>query len=578
MENTKKFIMESNVISDEEFKKRASGTLSLITHTLSKSLGYYGSTTIIEDPIFGNVITKDGFTILKSLKFGMDDTISNTILKMIKDISQTLVMEVGDGSTSSIVTSNKLFEILEYYQANIETFSNLPKRIIMDKLHNLEKIITKELKNIAVPINEDNFDIISSIASVSNNNDDKAGNIIYEIYNKIGKDGFIYMEDTDADSDFFEITNGIETARGFIDNVYATKSNKMEAEYIEPKIILINGTLDKSDIDWFKDLLGNFYSTIKKPLVIVASHYTKEFSDFLKINKLNNSNAHFSLEMGVTTFNTDSKEVYEDLSIYLDTAILDKNDPDMFYKEIECFVKNDFQGKLVFNDRYLGGCEKVLMNTSTTQFIEGNASEEVIQSRVDSITNTIEYYEGLANKKDITSDLFKLNKRIGNLTSKVAKLYVSGSTETERSTRKYLLEDSIFACKSALNNGYISGGNLAIPKIINNVIMNSELSSEFDDIDMLLLDSIAISFEETYAQVLRNSNMFSNKAEIANIIDECEIGNKIYNLKTREFESDSETRIINSVMTDINIMKASFSIIGLLVTSNQYIQKMPTRM
>ena len=42
---------------------------------------------------------------------------------------------------------------------------------------------------------------------------------------------------------------------------------------------------------------------------------------------------------------------------------------------------------------------------------------------------------------------------------------------------------------------------------------------------------------------------------------------------TKSFEDDKNTDIVNSVKTEIEIMKAVFSIIGILVTSNQFICK-----
>ena len=51
----------------------------------------------------------------------------------------------------------------------------------------------------------------------------------------------------------------------------------------------------------------------------------------------------------------------------------------------------------------------------------------------------------------------------------VVKYYVGGDTELEKNNRKYLIEDSIFACKAALQSGYVSGGNLIIPKIIHSM-------------------------------------------------------------------------------------------------------------
>ena len=571
---TSRKITESNIVSDTVFKDKAVETLRVIADTLSRSIGYYGSTTIIEDNITGNVITKDGFTILQAIKFGQDDTISNSLLRMIKDVSQSLVISVGDGSTSAIVTSDSLFAALDTLKDNPE-FKKIPSRIIMDRLHTLSEEIENVLTNeYAVQITEENFDVLQKIAAVSNNNDEKTGNIIYEIYKEIGKDGFIFMEDTDADHDFYEITNGIEISRGLVDMVYANKPNSMESEYLAPYILQVNGRLDKNDIDWFADFLGYFYQYRNKPLIVIADAYTTEFANFLKINKMNNDrNPSIVYEMGVTTFNTNAyPDEFEDLAVYLNGTILDKSNDEVFWNEIGPFVNRDTVRQELFLNRYLGTARSVMMSKSDSKFVEGAGNKEQIDERISVIQKQIEYFESISNLKEIAPDLFRLNKRIANLQAKIAKLYISGDSEVEKKTRKFLLEDSIFASKSALANGYISGGNLMIPKIIYQGKVEGS-----DHIDTMLLNAIADSFLFVFDYVLINCG-YEDKDSRDEIIQKCLTESSIFNVKSMEYESDEDTDIINSVMTDISIMRSVFSIIGLLVTSNQYIAKMPTKL
>ena len=571
---TSRKITESNIVSDTVFKDKAVETLRVIADTLSRSIGYYGSTTIIEDNITGNVITKDGFTILQAIKFGQDDTISNSLLRMIKDVSQSLVISVGDGSTSAIVTSDSLFAALDTLKDNPE-FKKIPSRIIMDRLHTLSEEIENVLTNeYAVQITEENFDVLQKIAAVSNNNDEKTGNIIYEIYKEIGKDGFIFMEDTDADHDFYEITNGIEISRGLVDMVYANKPNSMESEYLAPYILQVNGRLDKNDIDWFADFLGYFYQYRNKPLIVIADAYTTEFANFLKINKMNNDrNPSIVYEMGVTTFNTNAyPDEFEDLAVYLNGTILDKSNDEVFWNEIGPFVNRDTVRQELFLNRYLGTARSVMMSKSDSKFVEGAGNKEQIDERISVIQKQIEYFESISNLKEIAPDLFRLNKRIANLQAKIAKLYISGDSKVEKKTRKFLLEDSIFASKSALANGYISGGNLMIPKIIYQGKVEGS-----DHIDTMLLNAIADSFLFVFDYVLINCG-YEDKDSRDEIIQKCLTESSIFNVKSMEYESDEDTDIINSVMTDISIMRSVFSIIGLLVTSNQYIAKMPTKL
>ena len=75
----------NNIITEGNFQEEASNAMKVISDSLAQSVGYYGSTTIIEDAIMGHKITKDGFTILQSLKFSHEYPIANTILKFIKD-------------------------------------------------------------------------------------------------------------------------------------------------------------------------------------------------------------------------------------------------------------------------------------------------------------------------------------------------------------------------------------------------------------------------------------------------------------------------------------------------------------
>ena len=92
-----------------------------------------------------------------------------------------------------------------------------------------------------------------------------------------------------------------------------------------------------------------------------------------------------------------------------------------------------------------------------------------------------------------------------------------------------------------------------------------------NELSGILLYIIKESFIQCYRYVLLNASFTEER--VNDIIETCIENNKFYNLKTKKFENDNETSIINSAKTEIEIMKAVFSIIGILVTSNQFISK-----
>ena len=169
-------------------------------------------------------------------------------------------------------------------------------------------------------------------------------------------------------------------------------------------------------------------------------------------------------------------------------------------------------------------------------------------------------------------------QRKSNLENLTAVIHIGGKTYEERHSRERLIEDAIFASKSALKYGYTVGGNIMIPKILLNdkKKLTTLLNDKFDYVEAdksfygAFIEILIDSFLESYRSVLENSYLLTDE-KIDSIIETVTTKDKFYNLKTHKFEKFTETSVINSVDTDIQIMRSCISIIGLLATSNQVI-------
>lgn len=549
MSMKKEKLFHSNVVNTENFDVIAHDTLKEIATALSKSLGYYGSNTILEDRIYGHTITKDGYTILNKIKF--DDPVATTILEIIKNISIELVREVGDGSTSSIVIADTLYENLKADGI----IGKYPMKIILETLETIEKNISEMIKEYATPITDDNFEVIREIATIANNNDRKVGSMIYDIYKEIGSDGFVFLDKSHNEKDYFEILDGIEIDRGYVSKIFVNQANKKECIFDEPCILLCNDVLDSSDLNKVVDTIGLILTQEMKPLVIIAKYFSQEFINCMEVNK--RSIPDFPVALVDFAFvNSGSYDTFEDIACYTGATV---------YNKLENEMPDDFL-------KVLGKCDKIVINEFTTKILGRCGNEDNINSRIKYINDEIEEIKKEENKRNIETDIYKLENRRANLQSKIVRLFVGGTTDIEKETRKFLMEDSIFACRSALKYGYVSGGNLTIPKIISRYLDNlNHDDMEIDPITTSLYSIVFKSFTDCYRKVLSNSNLFLNDEEIINTVMSCIYEGKIYNLKTRKFETDNETTIINSSMTETMILRTSLSIIGLLSTSNQFI-------
>jgi len=551
MDNTLINSEASNIVCEEDYKKLSEKTLKIIADSLRKSLGYYGSSTIIEDKINGHVATKDGYTILSSLKF--ESPVARTIYEIIKKISFNLVQTVGDGSTSSVVIAESLFTNINEALKTDELKDYAPKEIF-DGLKQIEEYINKDIKNFATPITEENFDVIRKIAEVSNNNDPIVGKNIYDIYKKIGREGFIYLENSKDNNDTYEYLNGLEFATGMIAEDFSNNRNKPEFNVKDPFIFMCNDRLDSTDLNYIVDVIGNLVSQQTKPVVIIARSFSVEFVSCWIINKKQNPNLQICL-VDFNFANKNQEEIFKDIALFTKSTIYDKT----FDNE------NDFRKNFY---KMLGRCDEISITNKTTKIIGRKCSDQELKDRVDHITEEINKFKDL-HDDSFDDRIFKLETRRGNLNSSIVKYYVGGDTELEKNNRRYLIEDSIFACKAALETGYVSGGNLAIPKTIKHNVYD-RASSNYELLNTLT-NLVSNSFKDCYKYVLLNAGKSEEQAN--EIINKCVDERCIYNLKTKQFENDKDTDIINSLKTETEILKAVISIIGILVTSNQFICK-----
>lgn len=540
--------ISNNVVDEDNYKNISSQTLNIIANSLQKSLGYYGSSTIIEDKINGHTATKDGYTILSSFKF--EGSLPTTIYEIIKKISFNLVQTVGDGSTSSVVIARSLFNRINK-ELNGGELAHYPAKEIFDSLKYLEKIIIENIKDYSTPITEKNFDVIRKIAEVSNNNDNNVGKNIYDIYKKIGKEGFIYLENSKTSEDTYEFLQGLEFASGMIAEDFSNNRNKPEFTAKDPFIFMCNDRLDSTDLNYMVDSIGNLVSRFTKPVVIISKSFSTEFISNWIINKRHNPELQICL-VDFSFANKNQEEIFKDIAIYTNSTIYDKNFDDV----------NDFKKNFV---KMLGTCSEISINNRTTKIIGRSCSDNILNDRINYINEEIEKFKEL-HDDSFESRIFQLETRKANLKSTIVKYYVGGDSELEKNNRRYLIEDSIFACKAALETGYVSGGNLIIPKFINEVNFD-----ELNNLNSTLLNLISESFKDCYRCVLNNASWSNDQIE--EILNICIKDNMIYNLKTKNFEDDDKTDIINSLKTETEILKAVISIIGILVTSNQFIGK-----
>lgn len=571
-------IFASNIVNSKNTQRIVEESLLAIKSSLELSLGPYGSTTIIEEPTLGHIMTKDGFTILDAIKF--NDPISMTFLKIIKEISARLVQTVGDGSTTSIIAAYYFYNSLKKF---IEENKMRPQEII-NKLNKNVALLEGLLREYSKPISED-LKEIHAIASVSLNNDEEVGSIISDIYKQIGTEGFINIQLGSEYKTTYKKVEGFQFRAGYLDpSLINTETEEVELE--DTAILVFNAAINDSDslkvLEYaLADLMGwiiNPDIAIFKSLLIIAPDYNdaakamfrkigSTFRDLNKSNKLNviryNMNTEDKIaEVEDLVTSTGARKV---LVNYNECAEIVK------YYEAKDKQRRIETGKLMQElteeenqilenylglDLFYGSSDKTISSYNLTTFLGNNGCPEDLKNRIGQVRNMLQTYldEGAL---DLKKEHF-LKKRLAVLEQALITIYVGGNSEQQRKTNKALMEDAVAACRSAINNGYVIGGNLSIPIVIEN--------SELHDDKFLMM--ISDAFKEVYKNVLRNC--IQDEEIINKHLEQSIKGQCIFDLVREQYTT---TDIINSVETEIEILKNVTSIISLILTSNQFLTK-----
>jgi len=104
---------------------------------------------------------------------------------------------------------------------------------------------------------------------------------------------------------------------------------------------------------------------------------------------------------------------------------------------------------------HLGQAKRISITKDRTILVGGAGSKKAIEERCQQIRNQID-----ATKSDY--DREKLQERLGKLTGGVAVVKVGGNTEAEMKTKKFLVEDAFNATRSAIQEGIVPGGGVAL--------------------------------------------------------------------------------------------------------------------
>ena len=527
------------------------------------TFGPHGRTVFVNAQAGRYYATKDGHAAMRVLYPGESvqepDPVGSVVLSLLREATTRVVRRSGDGTTSAVLAAADLHR---RFRAAAGRRPGAPPREMWAALRKaadeVRSIMAERFRRPAGP-----GDMLR-VARISANGDEELASMIAEIAEKVGADGVIRMDRSAAAKTTWEPKPGFGLHRGLAGPQFASERDAagIRAEFEDSCVFLCDGRLDREDMARLKPLVEAVFSgesEMPDSMVIVANgfdevHVLKPLGMFVAGGRRNGQ----AMRLAVIDYATDSAP---QLQGFLDLAAWLGARPYLKRTEAE-------RPELGIAMESLGRCGGFSANDRSTQFVDGKGDAEAVDSRKEVIRTEL---EALRRKKEDGEDVAStaisdLEMRIAALENRVAEIRVAGDSDAETESRRFLAEDAMFACRSALRGG-VSAGACTAParaaQIARGAFPEGSVEREMAE----LLESV---FQGLYYKVARPC--FPSEAETWGMVNRTlETDHEVWNAAKRRIErfGDPECEVLCPAETDDEVLDAAVSLMGTLATAGR---------
>lgn len=453
------------MVYSEDARKSLRAGIDTLADSVKVTLGPKGRNVVLDKSFGPPQVCSDGVTIAKEIE--LPDNFENMGAQLLKEAATKTNDAAGDGTTTSVVLAQA---IINDGFKNVTAGAN--PMAIKRGIEKAVAAVVVELQGMAESV--ETRERIGQVASLAAH-EEAIGETIAEAMEKVGKDGVITVEESKGLADEIEYVEGMQIDRGYISPYFITNSDRMESALEDATVVITDKKI--SAVADMLPALEKLLQIGKKNVVIIAEDVDGEALATLVVNKLRGTlNA---LAVKAPGFGDRRKAMLEDIAILTGGTVISED----MGKKLDSATLEDF-----------GQARRVSATKDETTIVEGKGSEEAIQGRISQIKAQIE---------ETTSefDREKLQERMAKLSGGVAVIKVGAATEVELKERKARVEDALSATRSAVEEGIVPGGGVALVRARRSLDKLTDLPHD----EKVGVDIIGRSLEQPLRLIVENS-------------------------------------------------------------------------
>jgi chaperonin GroEL len=442
------------VIKGEDAKETMLDGIEELASAVLATMGPTGRTVIISD-MYGNpYVTKDGVSVANAIKFA--NPVKNMAATLLKQVAQKTADEAGDGTTTSICLA------LGFIRLGLEKLAH--ETTTVDLQNTIDKIVEDSVKLLKKKSKTLALKDVNKVATISANNDKKIGKLIQDAYNYSTN---VRVEEGTDNEDKIELIDGMVHDITYMSHYFVNNEKKKEVSYDNPSIIVVDGKV--GDLKPFEYILIKCAKE-NTPVIFVVEDMTENILQQL-LHAYNKKQLMVAV-VKAPGFGVYRKDHLKDIATFTGAKVITKLGREQYYESV------------------IGKANRIVINKLNTTISKHDDVD------VSEVLKDLEIQRKEAKLNDYDREF--ITTRINNLTGNMAVISVGGSSEVEMKERKDRIDDAVLAVHSALAEGIVEGGGLALVRVYTDLINRKNNDLYKGMLEVLLTPSAQIYLNSDY--------------------------------------------------------------------------------
>ena len=397
-----------------------------LANAVRVTLGPGGRNVVIGQGPGLPTITNDGLTIAREIELA--DPFENMGVQLMREVAFKTGAIAGDGTTTATVLAGSV--VIHGLRAIAAGCNPVAVKRGIDRA---VAVVVQDLKHQSRAV--DSRADLARVATVSAHSDSAVGDLIAEALERVGHLGVVTVSGGRGLTTTLDVVEGTCLDQGYVSPYFVNDAERMEAVLENAFVLLTDARLDRA-----QQVLPALEQAARagRPLLVIAEDIEGEALATLVVNRLRGTVASVAIRAPFT--GERRQETLEDLAVLTGARLYSESTGG----RLDRFTAADF-----------GRVRRVQVDASSTTLSEGGGESGVIRDRVTRL-------RAERDASDAAHDRPWLEQRLGRMAGGVAMLEVGAATEPEMLERKALIEDALAATRSAVEEGVVPGGGVAL--------------------------------------------------------------------------------------------------------------------